>query len=82
MKICPKSLKNPFFPPSNYIPDRKLSIDPLYPPFAAEIGIFPSSYYKSFFLTQDFSESGCYEMVINKNGRYEIDVVDDWVPVY
>lgn len=23
-----------------------------------------------------------YEMIINNNGRFETDVVDDWVPVY
>ncbi len=34
------------------------------------------------FLTQDFVSHGLYEIIINQNGRFETDVVDDWIPVY
>jgi|JI9StandDraft_1071089.scaffolds.fasta_scaffold2071352_1 hypothetical protein len=34
------------------------------------------------FITQDFSPDGLYEVIINQNGRFETDVVDDWIPVY
>jgi len=33
-------------------------------------------------MTQDFAKDGLYEILINQNGRFETDVVDDWVPVY
>lgn len=52
------------------------------PPFVTEIGILPIEHYKSLFLTQDFVNHGLYEIIINQNGRFETDVVDDWVPVY
>ena len=39
-------------------------------------------HYKSLFLTQDFVSHGLYEIIINQNGRFQTDVVDDWVPVY
>jgi hypothetical protein len=70
-----------FFPPKGYIPPRKLSSDPFLPPFSTEIGVFPVEYYKTFFITQNFSQSGMYEIIINNKGRFETDVVDDWVPV-
>jgi hypothetical protein len=51
------------------------------PPFSTEIGTLPISHYKSLFLTQDFVKHGLYEIIINQNGRFETDVVDDWIPV-
>ena len=34
------------------------------------------------FFTQDFQPSGLYHAVVNYNGRWETDVVDDFIPVY
>jgi hypothetical protein len=59
-----------FFPPKNYIPDRKLSCNPHLPPFITEVGVFPVDYYKSFFITQDFSGDGTYKIIINNKGRF------------
>lgn len=67
---CPRDIKPQFFPPDGYIPPRKLSSNPYLPPFATEIGVFPATYYKSFFLVQDFAKNGMYQMVINNKGRF------------
>ena len=34
------------------------------------------------FLNQSFNEEGRYEVVVNSEGRFEIEIVDDFVPVY
>jgi hypothetical protein len=46
------------------------------------MGLFPASHYKSLLFTQDFQASGMYHAVVNYNGRWETDVVDDFIPVY
>ena len=46
------------------------------------MGLFTIGHYKSLFFTQDYQESGLYHAVINSNGRWETDVVDDFIPVY
>ena len=33
-------------------------------------------------MTQDFTSHGLYQIIINQNGRFETDVVDDLIPVY
>lgn len=38
--------------------------------------------FKSLFFTQDFQATGKYYAVVNHNGRWETDVVDDYIPVY
>jgi hypothetical protein len=52
------------------------------PYFLTEINLFPPSHYKSLFITQDYQEKGLYHIIFNKDGRFETDVVDDWIPVY
>lgn len=82
IRVAPKSFKPMFFPSKGYIPPRKLSSNPFLPTFATEMGVFPPEHYKSFFITQNFSENGFYHVIINNKGRFETDVVDDIVPVY
>lgn len=77
----PKNSKPQFFPENN-TPINRVRDHLSLPPFVTEIGIFPIVHYKSLFLTQDFAKDGLYEIIINQNGRYETDVVDDWIPVY
>ena len=70
IKKFSKNTSLKFFPPSDYLPPRKLSKDPMLPPFATELGVFPVEYYKSYFLTQNFSKEGIYHMIINQQGRF------------
>lgn len=33
------------------------------------------------FITQDYSEHGRYEVIVNNEGRFELEVVDDLIPI-
>jgi hypothetical protein len=76
-------LRPRFFPKDNYNePLKKVTDLVAVPHFLHELGLFPASEYKSLFFTQDFQKSGMYHAVVNYNGRWETDVVDDFIPVY
>jgi hypothetical protein len=79
---CPTNQRPQFFPPKDQKNTFKIKDYSSLPPFSTEIGILPIEHYKSLFLTQEFTKHGLYEVIINQNGRFETDVVDDWVPVY
>lgn len=81
-RTCPKSSQPMFFPRRDYLPPRKLSSNPMLPTFATEMGVFPVDHYKSFFITQNLEQNGFYHVIINNQGRFETDVVDDVIPVY
>ncbi len=38
--------------------------------------------FKRLFLVQTITENGKYEVVINRDGNFEVETVDDFVPVY
>ena len=46
------------------------------------MGLFSANHYKTVFLTNDFQASGLYHAIVNFNGRWETDVVDDFIPIY
>lgn len=47
-----------------------------------ELGLLPVHHYKSMFVTQDWDPNGRYLIVLNSEGRFETEVVDDYIPVY
>ena len=69
-RMCPKSCRAMLFPEKGYIPPRKLSSSPYLPTFATEMGVFPTEHYKSYFITQSFTENGFYHVIINNKGRF------------
>ena len=76
-------LRPKFFPDNDYNePLKKVEDLAIVPHFLHELGLFPSSDFKSLFFTQEFQPSGMYHAVVNYNGRWETDVVDDFIPVY
>jgi hypothetical protein len=52
------------------------------PSCITEVGIFPMSHYKSFFITQNFASNGQYEIIANEEGHFQIQIIDDYIPVY
>lgn len=34
------------------------------------------------FITQGYNELGRYEVIVNSEGRFQLEVVDDLIPVY
>ena len=78
--LYPKKHRPSFFPTAHELPRLKNSDGA--PHFMVEIGLSSTEHYKSMFITQDFQESGRYEMVVNVDGRFEAVTVDDYVPVY
>lgn len=40
------------------------------------------SHYKSFFITQNFASNGQYEIIANEEGHFQIQIIDDYIPVY
>lgn len=77
----PKEERPKFFETKKIRMDRDVDLLSL-PTFATEIGLLPVEHYRSLFITQDFEECGLYQVIINQNGRWETDVVDDYIPVY
>lgn len=78
-----EKLRPKFFPDNDYNePLKKVEDLTIVPHFLHELGLFPTSTFKSLFFTQDFQPSGMYHAVVNYNGRWETDVVDDFIPVY
>jgi len=76
-------LRPKFFPANDYNePLKKVTDLVTVPHFLHELGLFPASYYKSLFFTQDLQQSGMYHASVNYNGRWETDVVDDLILVY
>ena len=54
----------------------------LFPNCIRELGIWDLLHYKSFFLTQDYQESGKYTLIANIESKFEVITVDDRIPVY
>ena len=52
------------------------------PYFLTEINLMTPMHYKGLFITQDYQDNGLYHIIFNKDGRFETDVVDDFIPVY
>lgn len=78
-----EKLRPKFFPENDYNePLKKVEDLATIPHFLHELGLFPTAYYKSLFFTQDFQASGLYHAVVNVDGRWETDVVDDFIPIY
>ena len=76
-------LRPKFFPANDYSePLKKVEDLMVVPHFLHEMGLLPSSEFRSLMFTQDFQPSGLYHAVVNYNGRWETDVVDDFIPVY
>jgi hypothetical protein len=76
-------LRPKFFPDNDYNePLKKVEDLVVVPHFLHEMGLLPTSEFRSLMFTQDFQPSGLYHAVINYNGRWETDVVDDFIPVY
>jgi hypothetical protein len=40
------------------------------------------SFFKGIILNSSFSENGRYEIVANIDGKYELEVIDDVIPIY
>ena len=47
-----------------------------------EIKFFSKKHYRTFFITRNFSKEGIYEFVINRDGRWVNEIVDDYIPIY
>ena len=78
--LYPKKHRPDFFPINNETPKVK---DPTEVPHCLiELGLYPILHYKTMFVTQDWTEEGRYLLVYNSKGRYETDVVDDYIPVF
>lgn len=41
-----------------------------------------SSLFKGIIFNSSFSENGRYEMIVNMDGKYQMEVIDDVIPVY
>lgn len=41
-----------------------------------------SSLFKGIILNTSFSENGRYEIVVNIDGKYELEVIDDVIPIF
>ena len=78
--LYPKKHRPSFFPSAHELPKLKNSDGA--PHFMIEMGLTTTEHYKSMFITQDFQDSGRYEMVVNVDGRFEAVTVDEYVPVY
>ena len=78
--LYPKKHRPDFFPINNEAP--KVGNPTDVPHFLIELGLFPVLHYKTLFVTQDWNEEGRYLLVYNSEGRYETDVVDDYIPVF
>jgi hypothetical protein len=64
--LCPKNHRFPFFPPDPT--DNvcfKVGNPSEAPHFLFELGLFPTSHYRSMFICQDYSEVGRYEVIVN-----------------
>jgi hypothetical protein len=57
---------------------RKSSI----PHFIYEISMFDSSAFKKVIVNKEISEDGKYEILVHKDGKYLLEVIDDIVPVF
>ena len=73
--------KPQFFPGSESAINKNLNPKEV-PCCLSEMNLLEISHYKSLFLTQDFQETGLYHILINIEGRWETDVVDDYIPIY
>jgi hypothetical protein len=81
--LCPKNHRFPFF--SEDPTDKvcfKVGNPSETPHFLFELGLFPTNHYRSMFITQGYNELGRYEVIVNSEGRFQLEVVDDLIPVY
>lgn len=71
--------KPPFFSLNN-LPTR-LPKGTNFPHCIYELALFTTFHYKTLFITQDFSPSGKYILILNNNSRFEAITVDDRIPI-
>lgn len=46
-----------------------------------EFNLYSTEHYRGFFLTQDFSKTGKYVLLICTDGKFETICVDDYIPI-
>jgi len=51
------------------------------PAFLHELNLYSTEHYRGFFITQDYSSSGRYVLIICVDGKFETICVDDYIPV-
>ena len=79
-EIMRKRVGQSLFPPQ--LAGQKAEFSREIPSFVYEMRHFSELAFKRFFITQKIVEGGRYEMLLNKNGQFVQQLIDDYVPVH